>query len=204
MAPGVCAVLFARGVPPFDTPRWLFPALWLWAAWALLMLLTDRAFDRRELWRWSGLSVRALRPVVLRFLWIAPALTLFVWLVYPERLFEFPRERMRIWIAVMIGYPIASVYAQEVIFRALFAQRYASMMSPRALLTLNALAFGWVHIVFLNPLAVLLTIPAGWLFMTTYMRTRSTAAACFEHALYGCFTFTVGLGRFFYSGAVGV
>lgn len=203
IAPGVCAALFARSIPPFDSPRWLFPALWLWGIACLTLLLTDRSFDRRDLWRWSGLTWTALRPVLLRFLWIAPLLTAFVALAYPDRLFEFPRERLRIWVFVMIGYPIASVYAQEVIFRPFFAHRYRALFPATIpMLAANAFVFGWVHIVFLNPLAVVLTLPAGVLFLSTYLRTRSTATACVEHALYGCFTFTVGLGRFFYSGAV--
>lgn len=109
VAPGVCAVLFDRGVPPFDTPRWLFPALWLWAVACLGVTLLDRTFDRRSLWRWSGLTWTALKPALLRFAILAPLVVGLVLIAYPDRFLEFPRERPRIWLFVMIGYPIASV-----------------------------------------------------------------------------------------------
>lgn len=38
---------------------------------------------------------------------------------------------------------------------------------------------------------------AGVLFAWTYERTRSTLAVSVEHALFGCWMFTVGLGSFF-------
>ncbi len=62
----------------------------------------------------------------------------------------------------------------------------------------NALAFGYMHAVFRNPLAVVLALAGGALFAHTYDRTRSLCAVCFEHALYGCFIYTIGLGRYFY------
>jgi hypothetical protein len=40
----------------------------------------------------------------------------------------------------------------------------------------------------------------GLLFAVTYHRTASAFAAAVEHALYGCFLITLGLGRFVYSG----
>jgi len=47
---------------------------------------------------------------------------------------------------------------------------------------------------------VALTLPSGWLFADTYRRSESLLAASIEHALYGGFLFTVGLGRHFYNG----
>ncbi len=35
------------------------------------------------------------------------------------------------------------------------------------------------------------------MFAARYQQSRSLAASSFEHALYGCFLFTVGLGQFF-------
>ena len=64
----------------------------------------------------------------------------------------------------------------------------------------SAITFGFVHIVFGNWLAVLLSAIGGVLFSTTYLRTASLAVVCLEHALFGDFLFTIGLGRFFYHG----
>ena len=46
-----------------------------------------------------------------------------------------------------------------------------------------------------------MTAAGGWLFARDYARHRSLTLVCLEHAAYGCVIFTVGLGRFFYSGA---
>ena len=64
----------------------------------------------------------------------------------------------------------------------------------------SAVAFGFVHIVFLNPIAVGLSVVGGVLFALTYLRTRSLLMAAIEHGLYGCLIFTVGLGRYFFHG----
>ena len=46
-----------------------------------------------------------------------------------------------------------------------------------------------------------LTLVGGLLFAYRYTKTGSLLTSCVEHALYGCFLFTVGLGRFFYHAA---
>lgn len=53
-----------------------------------------------------------------------------------------------------------------------------------------------------NWLAVAMTMAGGGLFAWRYDRSRSLAAVWVEHALWGCLIFTIGLGRYFYLGAV--
>jgi len=62
----------------------------------------------------------------------------------------------------------------------------------------SAVAFAYVHIVFQNRLAIVLTLIAGLLFALRYLQTGSLFVSSFEHALYGCSIFTIGLGRSFY------
>lgn len=66
----------------------------------------------------------------------------------------------------------------------------------------SAAAFAFLHIVFRNSLAVALTFCSGLLFAVRYAETGSLATSCFEHALYGRWLFTVGLGQFFYHGTI--
>jgi membrane protease YdiL (CAAX protease family) len=47
-----------------------------------------------------------------------------------------------------------------------------------------------------------MTLVGGLLFAHTYWKTRSLLVSAIEHALYGCLLYTIGLGRFFYHGAV--
>jgi uncharacterized protein len=64
----------------------------------------------------------------------------------------------------------------------------------------SVLTFAFLHIIFGNLVAPLLTIPRGYLFTRTYVRTGSLVAVSIEHAVYGNIVFTVGLGVYFYRG----
>lgn len=179
----------------------LFPALWAWAVFSLAMLLRDRSFSRRELWNAAGLR-RVWWPMLVRFVVLGGLLTLAVWAVTPERLFDLPRRKPGLWLAIMVFYPLLSVYPQEVIFRAFLFQRYRPLVGGGvAMVLLSAATFGWVHIVFGHWVSVVLTLVGGLLFARTFAQTRSLAAASLEHSLYGCLVFTVGLNSFFYSGS---
>lgn len=158
------------------------------------VLARDPAFPRQHLW--NAAALRLVWPrLLLRFVACAAGLTCFTWLVFPGRLFGLPLENPRAWSLVMLVYPLLSVYPQEVAYRAFFFHRYESILPNRAaMLAANALAFGYMHIVYENFWAVALTVLGGALFADTYARTRSTLAASVEHALYGCWVFTVGLG----------
>jgi hypothetical protein len=84
------------------------------------------------------------------------------------------------------------------LYRAFFARRYHSLF-PRieASLLASALVFAWLHLIFRNHYAVILTLVGGWFFAQTYARTHSLRLVCFEHALYGNLIFTIGLGNYF-------
>lgn len=55
-----------------------------------------------------------------------------------------------------------------------------------------------MHIIFENPLAVILTLLGGVVFARTYEETGSLITSGIEHALYEGFIFTIGLGKYFY------
>jgi len=63
----------------------------------------------------------------------------------------------------------------------------------------NAASFAFMHIIFHNPIAVIFTFVGGALFAWRYYQTRSLFVSSVEHALYGCWMFTVGLGQYFNS-----
>jgi membrane protease YdiL (CAAX protease family) len=82
-------------------------------------------------------------------------------------------------------------------------ERYRILFPSAALMILiSAAAFAFSHIVFRNPWSVALTFVGGLLFAWRYQRTDSLLVSSLEHALYGCYMFTVGLGGLFYHGAV--
>ena len=97
----------------------------------------------------------------------------------------------------MMLYPVFSVYPQELLYRGFFYMRYGALAGPQTIFVLNALLFGWMHIVFHNLLAVVFSVIAGLLLADTYRKTRSLRLTCLEHTLYGWLIFTFGYGKAF-------
>lgn len=186
----------------------LFPALWAFFAYTLAVLLLDPTFDRRTLWNFGAMR-RDLTRIVVTFTVLGLLLTGAV-AIYDRIsggstvLFSLPRERPTLWLIIMVFYPLVSVYPQEVIWRAFMFHRYARLFPQRwSMIGASAVAFGYAHLVFHNWLAIGLCVIGGVLFARTFDRSRSTLASWIDHALYGCLVFTIGIGRYFYSGSVG-
>jgi membrane protease YdiL (CAAX protease family) len=168
------------------------------------MLLRDAAFDRRQLWN-AG-SLRQQLPQILGlFLTGAAVVTVLVRQYAPDLFLILVRTHPRVWAFIMVGYPLISVYPQGLIYRAFFFHRYRPLVESFdplvrswLMIVVSAATFALMHILFHNWIAVALTFPGGILFALRYCNTRSLAVSSLEHALYGCFLFTVGLGQFFY------
>ncbi|MBC7772014.1 MAG: CPBP family intramembrane metalloprotease [Pyrinomonadaceae bacterium] len=194
IAPSVLAI-YMRGYL-------VFPAIWTLAALCLVMLMRDPSFERWRLANGAGFR-RGLAPIVAVFAVSGACLTAALLIYDSPRFLSLPRERPVLWAIIMVGYPILSVYPQEIAFRAFFCHRYERLMSRWVFVGVSAAAFGFAHIIMHNPVAVLFSTVGGALFMLTYQRTRSLLACAFEHAIYGCFLFTIGWGSYFYGGAIG-
>jgi len=180
---------------------WIYSVLWLFALLAWKMMHSHYQKSFREEWNFAALNQAEVKRIFLRFLPFAIALTAFTWFKIPDHLFDLPLQKPLVWIAVMILYPLLSVFPQEIIYRSYFFKRYSAWPSePTKRFLLNCLAFGWVHIVLHNWVAVVFSAIGSLMFTQTYLRTRSLAAVCFEHSLYGCYIFSVGLGYYFYHG----
>jgi len=168
-----------------------------------VFLLLDRSFDGSRLRRVRGLGGH-LKPVVLRFAALGAVMLAYMWARHPEWLFSFPRRDPAIWAMVMIGYPLVSVIPQGVIWRAFLMHRYRPLLGSGVVMWLAAAAaFSYAHIFFLNVEAIVLTFAGGLMFVHTYRRSGSLVPSIIEHALYGCWAFTVGYGQFLYGGTAG-
>ena len=186
----------------FLTPSRIFPALWGFALFCWFILKRDPGFDRSYLWK-SHAIAQYLKPMFIRFAIVSLFIGICVFLLAPDSLFNLIKQRPLLWIMIVILYPILSVYPQELIYRTWFFHRYHHLFPQKwVMIAINGLAFGFMHIIFQNWLAVLLTTVGGMLFAYTYQRSRSTFLVSIEHALFGCLMFSVGLGQFFYIGAI--
>jgi uncharacterized protein len=173
----------------------LFLALWLGAVIAWLGTRRREPAPRPRF-------ARELGGVLLRFAVLAPLVTVATWLVFPDLFLSLPRERPVFWAVILVLYPLLSVWPQEMLYRSLLFHRYARILPTDGMrIAASAITFGFAHVIFLNWIAIVMTAAGGLLFARDYARHRSLRVTCVEHSLYGCLIFTVGLGRFFYTGA---
>ena len=180
----------------------VMPVLWVIASWCAYLLYKDPTFDRANLWRTSAVISRG-KSLTLHF--AAGFLVLFTltacW--YPDLLFSLVRQRPLLWLLFLLFYPLLSVYPQELVYRPFFFHRYRMFFPGKGgLIWVNALLFGYMHIIFHNGVAVILTIAGGILFAMIYERSHSTLWVALVHSLYGGLLFTLGLGRFFSRGTL--
>jgi membrane protease YdiL (CAAX protease family) len=178
------------------------PLLWLATLYASWQLLRDPAFDRAKLWNFAPfqshlVSILAVFAVAAFLIWLG------VHRFAPDLQWSFVRQNPGFWVVVMLLYPVLSVYPQGLLYRTFFFERYAPLFPGTfSMILVSAVAFAFMHIVFRNWIAVALTFAGGLLFAFRYQQTGSLATSSFEHALYGCWLFTVGLGQYFYHGAI--
>lgn len=179
--------------------------LFLWGACFYCAVVYRLRFYRgsRSLWDWQAFNRSNLRVLLLRFACVAAAMTLFIYLYDPQRMLELPRERPALMLALLVLYPLLSALPQEFIFCTFFFERFQPLFPARRTRVIaSAVVFAYAHVLFINPVAPLLSFIAGLIFATTYAKTRSLALVTFEHALYGGYLFFIGLGWYFYGGSV--
>ena len=172
------------------------------AVGALLLLRGDPTYDRSALFRPASVRKDA-RRILIRFAILAPLILAATWILTPDLLFRFPRERTALWLAILFGYPWVSVYPQGLIYRALFLHRYGALFPHPVLRCLvGGVIFSFLHIVFENPVALTVTFIGGIMFTRTHERTGALLSSSLEHALYGLWLMTTGWGAFLYPDAV--
>lgn len=187
-------LVHGEGVPVFSA---LLPVL----AIALFLLAIDPTFSfARELTR--GISLVNFATIIAVLVVIGGGLTLWVRDVHPDWFLEFPTNRPATYQKIMILYPLFSVVAQEVVYRTFYFHRFGPLFGHARWLgiVVNSALFGFAHIVVDSPFAIVSTGIGGLILATRYALTRSYWAVYLEHALWGWLVFTVGLGRFFFSG----
>ncbi len=135
------------------------------------------------------------KEMLLKFLIIACLTSLFVWFTNKHMLFEVVINKPIMWIIFLLVYCFFSVYPQELLYRTFFFKRYKNLFKNELLfLFVNAILFSLAHMFFKNSLVIILTFFGGLLFAFTFNNTKSTLLVSIEHAIYGSWLFTVGMG----------
>ena len=116
-------------------------------------------------------------------------------IVAKNDLFDVVINKPLMWLIFVVIYSVTSVYPQELIYRTFFDARYKVFFTRHWLFILvNGLVFSFAHIIFWNPLVLCFTFIGGLFFAITYDKTKSTLLVSIEHAIYGSWLFTVGMG----------
>jgi uncharacterized protein len=192
---GIPLLIAYRVLPNLPIPYLLVVTLLV-----VLVLRRDASFDMDRL-----VSTRVIRPnlpaLLLRDAVFLILLALAVRVFAPDLLFSLVKRSVGLWALIMVLYPLVSVYPQEILYRAFFFHRYKPLFgSGWTMFVASASAFGFAHVIFGNWLAMALCAAGGLLFALTYSNSGSLLLACIDHAIFGNFLFTIGLGRFFYHG----
>jgi membrane protease YdiL (CAAX protease family) len=117
--------------------------------------------------------------------------------LYEENLFIVMRKKPILWITICFFYSFFSVLPQELLYRSFFFSRYNTLFkSPFSLIIINAIAFSLAHSIFNNIYISILTLIGGFVFAATYHKTKSLLFTSIEHAIYGSWLFTLGIGEY--------
>jgi len=181
----------------------MFAFLWGAAGYCMWVLYRSNRKLLKNMWKWEEVTWAAMKPILLRWVMACAAMAVFVLLYDPERFLFLPRERPYLVLILLFVYPLLSALPQEFIFCTYFFRRYERFFgNGRTMIIASAVVFAYAHVLFINIVAPALSFIAGLIFAQTYAKTKSLALVTIEHGLYGNFLFIIGLGWYFYGGAV--
>lgn len=179
--------------------------LFLWAAWAVCWSIYRHYHfvELQALWKWKAVTWENMKSILARWVICSLLMLAFTYFYAPEKLFYIAKEKPQLLLFLMFFYPIFSALPQEFIFCTFFFQRYKPFFrSKNTRVLVSAIVFAYAHVLFINPVAPVLSFIAGLIFASTFAKTKSLALVTIEHSLYGLVLFTVGLGWYFWGGAL--
>jgi membrane protease YdiL (CAAX protease family) len=134
--------------------------------------------------------------ILFRFIVLILCSTILMYISDSGKLFMVVRKNPSLWLGISIFYTVVSVYPQEFLYRSFFFSRYSLLFkNPYLFIIVNSIVFSLAHIGFKNLLVLSITLIGGLIFAITYFKTKSLLLTTIEHALYGIWLFTVGMGE---------
>jgi len=191
----------------FGIPTWIYldqdfihPSIILLPVLVLIFILLRRSsdFKWRELIRWHVPRTILFRNAVIIVLAALLMLT-YVLFFDRENLFNLPRANIWIYLGLCLFYPLISAFGQEIIYRTFLYRRYSTLL-PKGwhFVLASALTFSFMHIVYYDPVSMILTFVGGFYFARVYQLTRSVLFTSVLHGIFGIMIFGVGLGQYFW------
>lgn len=182
-------------------PNQMFAMLFALTLVGLVLLAATPGF------RWGELvqGWRALRPLpILGFsaLTFATCWTV-IMMTRPEAAFFLIRQNPEMMLVIALLYPLLSALPQEIVYRALYFRRYGAILPGGGSgYVLNAALFSLAHLMYWSWIVLAMTFAGGLVFAWAYLARKSFPLAVVLHSLAGVILFALGLGVYFYSGAV--
>jgi membrane protease YdiL (CAAX protease family) len=195
-------VLLFFGIPTivYLDRDFIRPSVIILPALVLIFILLRRSsdFSWRELFRWT-VSRKAMYGNVVIIIFCALLMLGYVYFFDRENLFNLPRANIWIYLALCLFYPVFSAFGQEIIYRTFLSRRYSRIL-PRDwhFVLASAFTFSYLHIVYYDPVSMILTFIGGLYFAWNYRLTRSVLFTSVLHGIFGIMMFGVGLGQYFW------
>ena len=180
---------------PFDIPGVIKAGIVLSGiAYVIRTVIKNQLITRKSLY---AMSFKTYWKIILfRFIILIISSIIFMYIFNGENLFIVLRKNPVMWLMVSIFYSVVSVYPQEFLYRSFFFNRYGLLFkSPYVIIIVNAMVFCLAHVMFRSLLVLAITLIGGVILSITYYKTRSLLLTSIEHALYGSWLFTVGMGE---------
>lgn len=192
---GIPLVLTVKNWLSDAHPIFLLPPLFLLF---LLYFRLQKNFSLKSFFRFK-IPLKMLLKNGLILLLATLLLVLYVLFFERENLLNLPRNNIRIWFLMIVGYPLISAFIQEVIYRTFLFRRYSGLFQHKAVTIITgALAFSFVHIVYYSLFSIITTFILGIYLGYIYEKTKSVLFTTLLHGYLGNVVFTVGLGHHFW------
>ena len=191
----------------FGIPTWIYldqdfihPSIIILPVLIFIFMLLRRSSDFKwsELIRWQ-VPLKVLYANAIIILFAALLMLGYVNFFDRENLFNLPRANIWIFLAMCLFYPGFSAFGQEIIYRTFLSRRYSSILAKEwHFVVASAVTFSFMHIVYYDPVSMILTFMGGLYFARNYQLTRSVLFTSVLHGIFGIMMFGVGLGQHFW------
>ena len=195
-------VLLFFGIPLFIyfDRDFIHPSIIILPVLVFIFLVMKKTtdFTFRELVRWRIPGSTLFRNGIILLICLLLMLG-YVVVFEREQLFNLPRANPWIYVAMCVFYPVFSAFGQEIIYRTFLFRRYGQLFRKKwHFILASGLTFSFVHIVYYDPVSMILTFIGGIYLAGVYMQTRSVLFTAVLHGILGIIVFGVGLGQYFW------